>query len=372
MVPKNTIRAAEPNLNDDDIEAVVMTLQDSQISSRAPIVKEFEEAFAKYCYTKHAISVNSGSSALFLALEAFHFEPHHEVIIPAMAYIAIPNAVNQAGLQPILVDVGADGNIDPEKVEEAITPNTRAIIAVHTYGNQCDMVALNRLAYKYNLVLIEDAAESIGTQITGHVGVVSFFANKTMTTGEGGMVMTSLSHVAEEVRKLRDQYPVEILGQRYWHPRMGYSLCMSGIQAALGLSQLSRMPEFLKKKKEIADYYTKGLETIKLVWLSTRPRPFATTPHPWMYPVLVNSEDERNRLLAHLAKNGIEGRNFFPCINWQGHYKTPGEYPVAESISVTGLYLPSGTTITEAEQEKVVQTIKSFYENKERSDPAIA
>lgn len=345
------IKIAEPNVNDQDIESVIKALQETQLSGRSPICKQFEDEYAKKFNVKHAIAVNSGTSALFLSMKAMGIGEGDEVIVPSYAFMAVPNAVVHTGAKPIFVDSDiASYNIDPFKVKNAITSKTKAIIAVHTYGYPCNMDTL----LSYGIPVIEDAAEAHGAlykgKIVGSIGKVgcfSFFANKTITTGEGGMVTTNDDILAEEIRKLKDQYNGPV---RYKHDKIGYGMSLGALQCALGLSQLKRLDELVQTKIEIANRYNAALKDLVLT-----PYPVGDIKHSyWMYNIKAPIE-----LYNYLARF-IEVRPSFYPLHWQEPYKQDG-FPMTEWLYKVSFCLPMSTTMTLDEQNYVIKKIFDFY-----------
>ena len=247
----------EPIITESDIKAVIKCLKETQLSGRSPICGEFEKAFAERVNVKHAIAVNSGTSALFLSLKVLGIGQNDEVIVPDFAYIAVANAVSHTGATPIFVDVEENTfNIDPTLIK--ITSKTKAIIAVHTYGLPCKIDELK----KFGIPVIEDFAEALGAiykkQPVGgltEIGCCSFFANKIITTGEGGMITTNYDGIADKIRKLKDQWRGDV---PYYHEGIGYGLSLNAMSCALGLSQLKNLDEVLKRKKKIAEEYIKS------------------------------------------------------------------------------------------------------------------
>lgn len=327
------IKISTPHITDEDIIAVKDALYDTQLSGRSPICGELEQAFAKYIGVKHAIAVNSGTSALFLTMKAMGIGPGDEVIVPDFAFIAVPNAVVHTGATPVLVDCEPDTyNIDPKKI--VITPKTKAIIAVHTYGHPCDLGKLR----EFGVPVIEDACEAIGAEYLGKkvgslgvAGCFSFFANKTITAGEGGMVVTNDDDLAREVRLLKDQYRT---GQ-YLHEKVGYGMSLGAMQCALILSQLNRIDDILAHAKHMAQRYS---------ILGMKPTVKSYAKHSWWMYAIKGSY--RFEFLEH--------RGGFPPVHTQTPYKhLPGSFPVSESLCLTLLPL----TCNEQEQDMVINAI---------------
>lgn len=326
------IKISTPQLTADDILAVKDILYDTQLSGRSPICAELERDFAKYIGSEYAIAVNSGTSALFLTMKAMGIGPGDEVIVPTFAFIAVPNAVTHTGATPVFVDCEPDTfNIDPKKIR--VNLKTKAIIAVHTYGHPCDMVALSG----FGVPVIEDACEAIGAEYAGlkvggisQVGCFSFFANKTITAGEGGMVVTSDPNLAKEIRLLKDQYRT---GQ-YLHEKIGYGMSLGAMQCALVKSQLSRIDRILDHARYMATRYA-------VLGIQPTVKPYAKHSW-WMYAVKGTHQFDF-----------VEFRGGFPPCHTQKPYLQSGKFPVANSLNLTLLPL----TCTEEEQDQIINAI---------------
>lgn len=353
-----------PDLSGNERRYVEECLVTGWISSAGPFVRRFEEAFARACGAPYAVATSSGTSALHLALVAAGVGPGDEVLVPVWTFVATANAVVHAGARPVLVDVeAASWGIDPQEAARKITRRTAAMIAVHLYGRPADMVALRRLARQHDMVLLEDAAEAHGAEVAGrrvgtlgHVGCFSMFANKIVTTGEGGILVTGNHRLADLARRLRDHG----MGRRkYWHPVIGYSYGMSNLQAAIGLAQVERLDEVLKRKDAIAERYARGLREIPGVRL---PEPRSGVRSVcWLFPMLVEPRAfglGRQALMRTLAARGIETRPFFHPLHRLPPYRRRERFPVAERLAGRGLNLPSGPAITDEEIDRVVEAIR--------------
>lgn len=332
-----------------DIDSVVQSLVDNQISGRSPVCKEFEEAFSSKFGVQNSIAVNSGTSALFLALKALGIGEGDEVIVPAFGFIAIANAVKHTGATPVFVDVEYDTfNIDPLLIIP--TPKTKAIIAVHTYGLPCDMDKL----MAFGIPVIEDAAEAHGAIYKGKmvgsigdIGCFSFFANKTITTGEGGMVMTNNPVYAKEIRLLKDQYNGNI---KFKHDGIGYGMSLGALQCALGKSQLSRLDNLVKRKRTLAKKYTSSL--LEYVDVPLEKNGFHSF---WMYAIKT-----KKGLAEFLEAHGIETRRGFFPLNFQPSYSDGSRFPVAEELYEKITCLPMSLGMSEEEQNYVIELVKNF------------
>jgi perosamine synthetase len=357
-----------PDISEKEERYVRLAMESKWISGKGPYVEKFEQLFAsQVSHTKYAIAVNSGTSALHLSLLACNIGPGDEVIIPTFTMIATANAVRYTGATPVCVDADlATWNMDVTKIEARITKRTKAIAPVHIYGLPVDMHPIQKLAKKYGLWVIEDAAEAHGAEYRGHrvgglgdVAAFSFFANKIITTGEGGMITTNNKKIAHVVRTLRGHAFTR--DYHFWHQYVGYSYEMTNLAAGVGLGQTERFRTFVAKRKKHAMLYTKLLHGIP--GITTPPQLRGYVSANWMYGVLVDSTKygvNRNDLRMILAKKGIETRPFFVPIHMQPPYQlaSVGSYPVSEKLCCDGLYLPSGSTLTDDEITYVATIIR--------------
>jgi perosamine synthetase len=330
------------------------------ISSEGPYVARFERAWASYCAVEHGVAMSSGTAALFAAVDALRLRPGDEVIMPAFTIIACAQAILAAGGAPVLVD--ADPRtwcMDVADVERRVTPRTRAIMAVHIYGHPVDMDPLRALARRHGLKIIEDAAEAHGATYRGaragslgDVGCFSFYANKIITTGEGGMLVTDDAGLAARARSYRNlAFRTE---RRFWHTELGYNHRMTAVQAAIGLAQAEEIEARVGRKREIGRHYTELLAGLNGVTLPVEDA-WATNVY-WMYGIVL---DERLGYDAaafadRMRRRGVDTRPFFlgmheqPVLIERGLFA--GErYPVTERIARQGLYLPSGLTLDDAQ-----------------------
>lgn len=360
----NRISVAQPKLEGNERKYVLDCLDTSWISSNGKYITAFEEAFAAFCGVKHAVAANNGTTALHLALVALDLQPGDEVIIPTVTYIATANAVRYCGAVPVLVDVLADTmNIDPAQVERAITPRTRGIIPVHLYGHPARMKPLQTIAKQHGLWILEDAAEAHGAEVDGkRVGSLgecatfSFFGNKIVTTGEGGMVTTNDDALAAKLRLYRGQGVDP--KRRYWFPVIGYNYRMTNIQAAIGLAQMETIDTSLKDRQALAALYDEALGPLKdmLVLPSTE----AGMHHVyWMYTVFLREGDEarRNAVMQSLDEAGIETRPVFYPMHVLPPYKEDKVYPVADTWAQRGLNLPTHQYLTRSDIHRIAAAL---------------
>lgn len=346
------IPIAEPNLTGNEEKYVLDCLHSGWISSLGKYIPIFEESFSKYCGARYGVSTANGTVALHLALAALGIKNGDEVIIPDLTFIATANAVTYTGAKSVLVDVLKETwNIDPLKIEEKITKKTKAIIVVHLYGLPCDMNPILKIAKKYHLYVIEDAAEAHGAEYygkmvgsLGDIGCFSFYGNKTMTTGEGGMVITNNKKFAGKAEFLKDHAMSK--KRKYYHPVVGFNYRMTNIEAAIGLAQLEKIKEFLAKKREIARLYNLSLRNLEGISLPPSGNKQIKSTY-WMYSILVNKEVKisRDELIKELRKKNIDSRPFFIPLHRLPPYKTMEKFPVADNLGKRGLSLPCGVSL---------------------------
>lgn len=363
---------------------VLDCLNSGWVSSQGKYLEAFEKGFAKFIGVKYASSCSSGTAALHLALAALGVGQSDEVIMPDLTIISCALAVIYLGAKPVLVDVEKDtGNIDPEKIEEKITKRTKAILVVHLYGHPADMEPILKIAKKYKLAVIEDAAEAHGAEVrsmnhesrikgkkhiwrkvgnVGGIGCFSFYANKIVTTGEGGMVVTNNKSLYEKVESLKNLAHSK---RRFVHEEIGFNYRMTNMQAALGLAQLEEVEKYLQIKQWMASEYQKLLSQIPYLELPVE-KEYARSVF-WMYAVKM--KDERLKiqdLMEQLKKSGIDTREFFyplhkqPVLLKMGLFKNE-KYPVSEDLSNRGFYLPSGLAITKEQIKTVYLSLADLF-----------
>lgn len=364
--PLPVLRVSEPDLGGNELAYVTECVRSGWISSASPFVRRFEERFAAEVGSAHGISTTSGTTALHLMLAAYGVGPGDEVILPAFTMIATVNAVLYVGATPRLVDADPESwNLDVDALAGRLTPATRAVLAVHTYGRPAPFDRIRRLVGEKVLVL-EDAAEALGAARdgipAGRLGAAaafSFYANKVVTTGEGGMITTDDGAMAEKARRLRDHaFSKE---RHFWHEDLGFNFRMTGLQAAVGLAQLERLADLVGRRRSLAARYTERLEGLPGLTLpSEGPGERSTF---WMYGLRVDASRfgvSRDGMRERLAAEGIETRTFFVPIHLQpvhrGRFGSES-YPVAEALGRDGLYLPSGPRVTEEDVDRVAAAI---------------
>lgn len=364
------IQVASPVLNGNEKKYVNDCLETTWISSKGKYVDKFENKFAQLCRVDHAISCSNGTVALHLALLAFDIGSGDEVLVPTLTYIATANAVSYCGAKPVFVDSEPDTwNIDPDKIEDKINSNTKGIIVVHLYGHPVDMDPVMKIAKKHNLFLVEDVAEAHGATYKGRavgsigdVSTFSFFGNKIITTGEGGMVVTNNEKLNEKMRTLRSQGMDT--AKRYWFEVIGYNYRMTNIQAAIGLAQLENIAWHLNRRKEIAGLYYKYLGNLSEYIEFQAEKTWAWHSY-WMFSILLKDKVKvsRDKFMEYLKNDGIETRPvFYPLHIMPPYEEAEGEYPVAERLSRNGINLPTHALLKEEDIAYISKKIKKYCE----------
>lgn len=366
MIPVNT-----PLLNGNEEKYLLECIRTGWISSEGPFIKEFEEKFSAYVNRKHGIAVANGSAALDVAVQALQLSPGDEVIMPAFTIISPTQSVVKAGLIPVLVDSDPETwNMDVSLIENKITSRTKAIIVVHIYGLPVDMDPVLALCKKHNLLLIEDAAEMHGQTYKGKVcgsfgdiSIFSFYPNKHITTGEGGMIVCDSDHLAARCRKLRN-LAFEPDGRRFIHFELGWNYRMTNMQAALGLAQLERIGEHIEKKRKVGKLYQDGLSGLKNFQFPKIKTEYSENIF-WVYALVADSQSLCESTVEKLSKEKIGTRPFFWCMHEQPVFQNMGlfkneKYPVAERLARNGFYLPSGLGLSEEDVNTVISTMKKI------------
>ncbi len=359
------IFVAHPKLAGNERKYVLDCLDTNWISSIGKYIGAFEESFAKFCGVKHAVATNNGTTALHLALVALDLKPGDEVIIPTVTYIATANAVRYCGATPVLVDVSPDTmNINPADIERRITPKTRGIIPVHLYGHPADMESINQIASKHGLWVVEDAAEAHGAEVLGRkVGglstcaTFSFFGNKIITTGEGGMVTTNDDYLAARLRQFRGQGMDP--NRRYWFPVIGYNYRMTNVQAAIGLAQMETVDKALSDREKLATWYNSALADLLSDIVLPTQQPWAKHVY-WMYTIYLRegSGQQRDTVMRRLDEMGIETRPVFYPMHVLPPYLENVTYPVADLWAPRGINLPTHQDLTYDDVLRIADSLK--------------
>ena len=364
MIPVN-----EPVLGYREKELLTECIDTGWISSEGRFVHEFESRFAKRVGRRFGISVCNGSVALDMAVEALNIGPGDEVIMPAFTIISNAAAIIRCGARPVLVDSDpGTWNMDVSRIESKITRQTKAIMVVHIYGLPTDMNPVLELADKYNLLIIEDAAEAIGLRYRerecgsfGNLSTFSFYPNKLITTGEGGMVVCDDENIAQRCRSLRNLcFQRE---KRFVHEELGWNFRMTNLQAAVGLAQLEKIENFIQKKRQVGKKYTQLLSGIDNIQLPLQNTPYAENIY-WVFGIILNSAVGRDahHVMQQLAKYEIGTRPFFWPMHLQPVFQSKRwfvneSYPVAEMLGKRGFYLPSGLNLSEQQISDVARAL---------------
>lgn len=361
------IPVASPTITDLERKYVQEVMESGWISSTGDFLTKFENKFAEFCNTNFAVMTNNGTTALHLALLALDLKQGEEVIVPVLTYIATANAVSYCGAKPVFVDVFADGTIDCNELEKAITPKTVGVIAVHLYGIPANMNQINEIAKNHRLWVVEDAAEAHGAtlhnRIVGsisEIGVFSFYGNKIISTGEGGALVTNNPVIANKARLLRGQGMD--LKRRYYFPTIGYNYRMTNLAAAIGLAQLERIREIQDRRQEIRNHYNilfKNFESLEIF-----DKGHKTGSKCWLYSILL-SEDlscSRDDLQYKLHEAGIETRPFFQLLTEMPPYFENRKFKVGEELSRKGLNLPTFFDLQPSQIEYIVENIRKLIE----------
>lgn len=364
MIPVN-----EPLLGGRELEYVTECVRTGWISSAGRFIEEFEKKWAEYCGRKYGVAMSNGTTALQAAVAALDLKEGDEVIMPTFTIISCALAVVYAGGIPVLVDSEPrTWTMDVNQIAGKITARTKAIMPVHIYGHPVDMDPILEMAERHGLAIIEDAAEAHGAEYKGRkcgsfgaMSCFSFYANKLITTGEGGMVLTDDAGLAERLASLRNLcFQPQ---RRFFHEELGFNFRLTNLQAALGLAQLERMDQIVARKRWMGQAYTKRLQDVPGLQLPVE-ETWARNVY-WMYGVVLdeNTGMDAVEFAQRLGKRGVQTRPFFLGMHEQPVFKKRGWYakdshPVAERIARQGLYLPSGTALTEEQLEQTAQTVR--------------
>jgi perosamine synthetase len=362
------IPVCEPLIGDNVQPLVRECIETGWISSEGKFIREFEDKWAAYCGASHGVAVSNGTCALQIAMSALDLEPGSEVILPSFTIISCAIAIIEAGCVPVLVEVERDTwNMDLDQIEAKITPRTRAIMPVHMFGHPVDMRRIKEIAGKYDLRIVEDAAESHGAEIEGtrvggigDMGCFSFYANKIITTGEGGMVVTNNAHYAERLRSLRNLCFRP--DRRFLHTEIGHNYRMTNIQAAVGVAQVARIDDHINHKRWMANAYRERLSDLPIDLPVERN--WAKNVY-WMYGIVLHDEIpfDAVEFARRLRARGVDTRPLFlgmheqPALHDRNLFKNE-RYPITERLARRGLYLPSGLTLTMAQIDEVSDSVR--------------
>jgi perosamine synthetase len=352
------IPISQPSITQKEIDYVTDAIKSGWVSSLGKYIDEFEEKFANFCDTKYALATSNGTTALHLTLVSLGITGDDEVIIPDFTFVATASAVNYIGAKVVTVDIEEDTLcIDPKSIEEAITFKTKAIIPVHLYGHPANMSSINKIAKKYNLFVIEDAAEAHGAEINGKrvgglsdAGIFSFYGNKIITSGEGGMITTNDEALYLKMKRLRDHAMSK--EKKYWHTEVGFNYRMTNLQAALGVAQFDRIDELLEKKKQIFEWYKAYLSNVSNIKLNTQKDGYKNVYWMICMEIIEYNEEKRENLIKKLKENAIDSRPFFYPISDMPMYERVNT-PMTHKVYQRGINLPSYFDMTE-EQVKYI------------------
>ena len=353
----------EPWLGEEELTQITEVIKSKWIAEGKK-TRELEKKIATLCGVKHAVAVSNGTVALYVALKLLGIGEGDEVIVPDFTFIASANSVKLACATPIFVDVDEKTfNIDPESTRKAITKKTKAIMPVHIYGQAADMDSIGELARKHGLYIVEDAAQGIGVKFKGkpvggfgNIGCISFYADKTMTTGEGGMILTNDDKLTEQCILMKNQG--RLRAGAYIHPNIGYNFRISDLQAAIGVAQLSKLATMIEMKKKIEKLYRDSLIDIKGVEFPyIDPRGYNV---PFRISILV---DDPDGLQKFLEKEGIGSRRFFYPLHKQPCYNLEGDFPNTEKAYARGLSLPSSVVLPQEQISYICEKVRAFVES---------
>lgn len=368
---QNIIPVSEPLIGDNVLPLIRECLDTGWLSSDGRFVREFERKWSSYCGTKYGVAVSSGTAALQISVASLKFERGSEIIIPSWTIISCAIAVLEAGCVPVLVDCDPETwcmNLD--QVESKVSPKTRAVMPVHMFGHPVDMRRLAAVAKKHDLFIIEDAAEAHGAEVSGcrvgglgDLGCFSFYANKIVTTGEGGMVVTNNLELADKLRSLRNLCFRS--DRRFFHTEIGHNYRLTNLQAAIGVAQIDRIDAHIEKKRWIAACYRERLKSLNQIALPVE-REWAKNVY-WMFGLVLHSEVsfDAAEFARRLRERGVDTRPFFLGMHEQPVFRAMGlferePYPVSEILARRGLYIPSGLTLTESQIDRVCDAIKQI------------
>ncbi|WP_218623918.1 DegT/DnrJ/EryC1/StrS aminotransferase family protein [Granulicella sp. dw_53] len=355
----------QPSLTGNEKRYVNQCLDSTWISSKGKFLAEFEDGFKFYVGARHAAAVANGTVAIHLALLALGIGPGAEVIVPTLTYIASVNAIAYTGATPVFCDsLKNTWQMDPDDIRRKITPQTRAILAVHLYGQPCEMDELLKIAREHDLFLVEDCAEAFGSFYKGRhvgtfgdIGTFSFFGNKTITTGEGGMVVTNDDTLHDRMTHFKGQGLAKY--REYWHDVIGYNYRMTNICAAIGLAQLEQADTFIAKKRQIAEWYKRELTRSPVTFHDE----VGDVRHSyWMVSILVPETADRDPLRDFLRKRGIETRPLFYPVHSMPMYSSAYQrHPVAENLGWRGINLPSYPSLEEESVKEICAVVNAYF-----------
>lgn len=367
---RNFIPISKPSITELEISYGSDAIRSTWISSLGKYIDEFEKKFAEFSDAKYGVALMNGTVAIQLALEASGVKAGDEVIVPDLSFVATANAVLYLDAIPVFIDIDPFNLcMDPDRIEAAITPKTKAIIPVHLYGHPADMVRINEIAKKHNLIVVEDAAEAHGATVNGkkvgswgHCATFSFYGNKNITTGEGGMITTNDEALYQRCRFLRDHAMSPT--KRYWHPEKGYNFRMTNIQAAIGVAQLERIEEITAARNRVFKAYQRRLQNHPVISINNT-SPWATNSF-WLIAARMKgiSETQRDQLILTLKEVGVDSRPFFYPMSDLPYLPKTDKTPVTHAVFKEGINLPTYFDLSDTEVDQVcdalIQAVKNF------------
>lgn len=366
------INIFEPYLNKKEIlKNINYCINNNWISSQGKFVKEFEKLVAKFHGVKYCVSTSSCTTALHLAIKSLDIKKNDEIICPSLTFIAPANMITLSGAKLVLADIDKDTlTIDPKQILKKITKKTKAILVVHQFGHSAHMDEIKKISKKYNLKIIEDNAESLGGSYKkkklgtiGDIATLSFYANKIITTGEGGAILTNSKKIAQKCEILRDHGMSK--KERYVHLDLGYNYRMTNLQAAVGTSQIKNLKKILRLRDNQIKFYEKKLSNNKNYEL----RKFSkwTKKVNWLITIFLKNSSKRKGLINYLKKKNIDVRPMIFPVNEAKHFRkifANESFPIAKKLSYSGLHLPSSTKLSKKEILYVVSNLNNFFLNK--------
>ncbi len=361
---KSYIPIAKPSLEGNELKYVTECIRTNWISSQGKYVESFEKKFAEFIGVKYGVATSNGTVALHLALATLGVKEGDEVAVPSLTFVATANAVKYCGATPVFIDSEMDTwGMDPEDLERKITCKTKAVIPVHLYGQPAKMKAIKKIAKRYKLFVVEDAAQAHGAEINGekvgalgNIGIFSFFGNKIITTGEGGMLVTNDKKIYQKATVLRDHGMSP--EKKYWHPYIGYNYRLTNIQAAIGVAQLENIQKIINRKIEISRIYNKYFKKAEAI--ITPPNNRWSKNVYWMYSMLIDTKKtriSRDNLLEKLSENNIDCRPFFYPIHEMPPYNNGLKLKNVQYLSKSGINLPSYYSLTDHDISKIIDLI---------------
>jgi len=356
MTNDEFIPVSAPDLSGNEKAYAADAVESTWVSSNGEYITRFESQVAQQIGVNHGVTTSNGTTSLHLALVASGIGPGDEVIVPSLTFVATANVVRYCGATPVFTDVAASSwCIDATAVAQALSPRTKAIIAVHLFGNVADIESIRKFVADKDVAIIEDTAEAHGASLNGQIAgslgdisCLSFYGNKIITTGEGGMLLTDSDDLNQRARKLRDHGMDST--RHYWHDEVGFNYRLTNVQAAIGVAQMEHFDEIAAKRRHVFAQYRERLTSVEQITL--QPIPSGTVQAPWFFTLLLNDID-REPVRAQMRERGIDTRPFFTPMHQLPIYQTDQHLPVSEDVAARGMYLPTFAQITESQIDRV-------------------